>query len=621
MRRPTKGPRAILALILTAVMLITAAPAMGAGNEQTGGSGVNRSGGGSSVGGGANQDVMVGDVPWCVSSTNQGGFWAPRPTRNNNYFLAPFPGCEGHDWTVAMRNCFTGYMVWRFYGTLGDNGAAQVVTRSRVEVPRWCASGSDQIASFFFPNGTDATGQVASSVDGTKADFAYHIWGSIYNHRTIVQTSDSTNTTGVSKLLKGNCTQPLTNLPNWFRTSVSNNPDAARKKLYERFRATTAATGSAETGRLDINAVTVPNSPGGIRFGSIDDCSSIYDYQGYLDPKSAQSQSEAFIRNNTVVVGTCAIPLERPARVYTGGQYAYWTDEILDGKLGERYSMAKFPYGLADDAVTRQYKNAVKSDAFSDSSMPMSPRAWPSAERIGSLGSSAWNRPETKDRDLLAKYVRCDYQSLAPQTDLIGCEYTTAGCIKRDSTTEVRIKDSDQNSDVYVEVSATLPRYYTASGDLKVYRVPSTGKVLCKGRTCGTERLDPRIISWTYSTKLVGEGGYRACKSKRERNCDWFSDVAGKNGTLTGTFYSPTAKGERVRLVVADAAVTFARRVEREIERCETITTTDERTGEKESDIVCYTEIIIEELPPETVNASVLLPKDSARTVTGSVGS
>ncbi len=624
--------RTLLALLLVGVVTATSTPAWGAGNERTGGSNINRTGGSASVSGSAKQYELQGDVPWCNTATGGGGFWDPRPTRNNNYFLAPFPGCGGNEdrWTVNMKNCFTGYMVWRFYGTLRPGDATRVVTRSRVEVPRWCGEGYEQNAEFFFPNAADATGAPARTVDGVKADFAYFVNRSPLNNRTVVQTSEEMNTTGTATRLAGDCTRALTDLPNWFRESTKTNASAARQSLYQRFQSTRRAT-NAETARLDINSVSAPRNADDIRFGSTDDCSSIYDYQGYIAVGPGQKYQAVelvpaeVLRDNTVVVGTCAIPLERPARVYSGrNNYAYYSDTAEDGALSERYSMARFAYGLADDSVIKGYKKVVGETAFGKG-LPLTPMQWPSADRIGRLGSSAWQgRSETPDPQLVTKYTRCDYQTLAPQSDLLGCEYTKDGCpsirtVERRESASV--KDVGLNSDVYVEVTATLPRFYTASGDLKEYKIPTTGRVLCSGRVCGTQRLDPRIISWNYRTQLAGIGGYRICDSKRQRNCDWFSDAAGKNGTITATFYSPTAKGEKARLVVSEATVTFARKVERQIERCESFTVTDPKTGEVTETVNCWTETIIEELPPETVSAALLVPGDTNRTVTGSVGS
>ncbi len=620
MRLPSQRTRTrtatLLVTALAVTLIITPGQAQAAGSERTGGSDVNRSGGSAGVGGGANQGVMVGDVPWCVPETNKGGFWNPRPVRDDNYFLAPFPGCAGHEWTVALKNCFTGYMVWRFYGTLRGGDAARVVTRSRVEVPRWCGEGYEQNADFFFPNATDATGQVASTVDGSPADFAFHIWGSEYNNRTVVQTSEEVVTSGPATRLRGDCTQPLTDLPNWFRTSVETNASAARQTLWQRYTNTRRATGSPQTARLDINAVAVPRRAEDIRFGATDDCSSIYDYQGYLADTGASTRQR---RDNTVVVGTCVIPVERVGRVYSGrNNYAFFNDTVLDGKLGERYSMSRFPYGLAEDGVTAQYKEMVKETAFG-TGLPLSPRAWPKEERVARYGSGAWNREEVLDPDLLAKFVRCDYQALAPQSDLLGCEYSKSGCVGKEVTTDPR--DRGSKSDVYVEVTSTLPRFFTASGDMKIFKIPTSGRVMCSGRVCGSEALDPRIIDWAYSTRLVGEGGYRVCSSKRQRGCDFTTEGAGKNGVITAAFYSPSSRGERVNLVVAEAYVTIARRVERALETCETITFTDPATGEVDSDMVCYTQIVIEELPPETIRASRLVPSDTSRAVTGSIGS
>jgi hypothetical protein len=626
--------RSLLASLLAASVLATTAPASAEVNERTGGSTVNRSSGSAGVGGSAKQYDLRGDVPWCVKETQTGGFWDPRPNKNSNYFLAPFPGCNnnGKDenlWTVDMKNCFTGYMVWRFYGTLKPGDTTRVATRSRVEVPRWCGEGYDQDATFFFPNASDATGALARKVDGAPADFAYYVKKTNPDKREYVQTSEGWATTGRADKLKGDCTQPLTGLPNWFKTSSEKNAFGARQALWQRYFNTRRSTGSAEAARLDINSAVVPRQAGDILFGSVGDCSSIYDYQGYIAVGPGASYAAVdqipteVLKNNTVVVGTCAIPLERPARVYKGrNNLAYYSESAEGGKLAERYSMARFNYGLADDTVIKAYKKIIAGTAF-DEGMPLTPMMWPDSDEIGRRGSSAWKRVEEQDPQAVAKLTRCDYQTLAPQTELLGCEYTEKGCpsIVTTRRPSVTVSEVGLNSDVYVEIATTLPRFYTASGDMRVFKIPTSGRVMCSGTICGTQRLHPRIISWNYKTQLVGEGGYRICGSKKERNCDWYSTPAGKNGTIEATFYSPTAKGEKSRLVVSEASVTFARRVEKEIERCETVTVTDNQTGESVDTVSCWTEIIIVELPPETVSAALLVPGDTSRTVTGSVGS
>jgi hypothetical protein len=685
-RRTVKGMkstrlrgRIAAAFLVTISLILTSTPALAYQLEETGGSKVNRTGGGSSVGGGADEDTdkSVGrrdnDVPWC-SGMERGGFWrdAARTVVDNNYFIAPFPGCKGVKgaslsgtnrssitstttvWTPALKNCFTGYMVWRFYGTLRPNDANRVATVSRVEVPRWCADGKDQNADFFFPNATDATGNLAREVDGTRADFAYKTEN--YYGRTVVKTSDGVNTTGAAVMVKGNCTKPLTDLPNWLTTSVGANPEAARKKLFERYTDTRRVTNSSETARLDINATAVPRSAEDIRVGSTRDCSSIYDYQGYIKTgknspyATAADIPQNVIRDNTVVVGTCAIPLERPARVYTGrNNYAFFGPNVVGGRLGERYSKADFAYGVADDAITAQYKKIVGQTAFTDKIIPGktpgTPVDWPAAERIAVVGTSAWNTVNVTPRpDLVEKFTRCDYQTLSPQTTLIGdpptceelgtcpkepdCTTSPRGCSSTDITRTLRDKDTGRTSDVYVEVTATLRKYYTASGEMKQFDIPTRSRVLCNGSPC-TGRLDPRIISYDYRTELTSSSTFKPCATRGARGCDWFATGAGKNGEVKAVFYSPTAKGELVRFIVAEATVTFARKEEREITRCETVTVTNSVTGEVSSEEFCWTEIIIVELPPETANASVLISKNttgeftpsSDRTVTGSVGS
>jgi hypothetical protein len=336
--------------------------------------------------------------------------------------------------------------------------------------------------------------------------------------------------------------------------------------------------------------------------------------------------------------------------VYTGrNNYAYFGPNVVNGRMGERYSKAGFPYGIADDEITAQYKDIVGKTAFVDKNIPGkvpgTPIDWPAKERIAVVGTSAWNTVDVTPRpDMVEKYTRCDYQTLSPQTALLGdpptckelgtcpveedCTTSPRGCSSTDITRTIRDKDTGRTSDVYVEVTATLRKYYTASGEMKQFDIPTRSRVLCNGSPC-TGRLDPRIISYDYRTELTSSSTYKPCTTRGARGCDWFATGAGKNGEVKAVFYSPTAKGELVRFIVAEATVTFARKEEREIIRCETITVTDNVTGEVDSQEFCWTEIIIVELPPETANASVLISRNttgentpsSDRTVTGSVGS
>jgi hypothetical protein len=57
------------------------------------------------------------------------------------------------------------------------------------------------------------------------------------------------------------------------------------------------------------------------------------------------------------------------------------------------------------------------------------------------------------------------------------------------------------------------------------------------------------------------------------------------------------------------------------VERCETFTFTDSRTGSTETEEVCFTELTLQEQAPETITAVVLVPENSSRSVSGSIGS
>jgi hypothetical protein len=343
------------------------------------------------------------------------------------------------------------------------------------------------------------------------------------------------------------------------------------------------------------------------------------DYWGYAD-FGTEKIDPITERNNTVVMGTCAIPLERPGRLYTKGNrstHAYYSDTTVDGKLGERYSDARFSFGTGTDDVIREYKSFVASDAHSNSRMPKAP-FWPSDQQIKSRGSSAWKEAKDVNPALVASLVKCEYQSLAPQTQLMG---DTEEPPKRNPNRDQSEVAESGTSDVYLSVSATLPRNYTASGDLKPYQIRSNAQVLCAGRTCGTNELDPRIVSWTYKTRLAGEGGYVPCATKRSRSCGFFHTPGGKGTDLSAWFYSPTTNTQKVRFEVTDVNIVIIPKQKIIEEVVEEVEVTDPITGK--TTVERYVTVIerIIELPPETRSGSVLSPRPATRNVTGSVGS
>jgi hypothetical protein len=127
-------------------------------------------------------------------------------------------------------------------------------------------------------------------------------------------------------------------------------------------------------------------------------------------------------------------------------------------------------------------------------------------------------------------------------------------------------------------------------------------------------------VSWKYTTRLAGEGGFTPCQTKRTRNCGFFHEAGGKSRDLTAWFFSPTAKGQKVRLEVTDVEIVIIPKQEITEEIRETRIVIDPVTlEEREVETVRYVTRIIE-LPAETRSGSVLSPDPATRNVTGSVG-
>ena len=611
-----RGARSALAVVIILISIASSTlPASAGGSSYPGGTGTNSGSGSSGVGGGNSQDKLGDNIPYCYEPEGTGGFGS-----NPRVFRAPFPGCIGGDWAYPIDRCFTGYMVWRFYGTLKPGNETKVITRSQVKFSDWCLPAGDQKATFFYPNATDALGyKVPERVDGSMSAFGWSKWSTVMGE-TMYTTDTDVPTTGPASLRKGTCTDSLVEpgFTNWMKASLSEGKTSAQNWLFDRYNRTLALTGSRDIARLDINSPVYPQSPADITSGATNDCSSIMDYWGYKELPAGQTLDPITERDNTVMVGTCAIPLERPGRLYTKGNqrlHAFYNDDILDGGLRERYSDARFNFGMANDTTIQKFKNYIATDAHSNNRLPLAP-FWPSASQIKNRGSNAWSDAPVSNSQKVADLVKCEYQTLAPATQLMGTppppRPTPSG------STETVVKPGV--GDVYLAVNATLPKNFTASGDLKPYNIPSTARVLCGGRVCGTNKLDPRIVSWKYTTRLAGEGGFTPCQTKRTRNCGFFHEAGGKSRDLTAWFFSPTAKGQKVRLEVTDVEIVIIPKQEITEEIRETRIVIDPVTlEEREVETVRYVTRIIE-LPAETRSGSVLSPDPVTRNVTGSVG-
>lgn len=542
--------------------------------------------------------VKEGTAPTCYEDLKTGSWYTTNAngTYNknipiNDYFIKPFPGCDGYKWTENIKNCLTGTLAWRFYGTLTD--PVQAVTLSKAGTLSSCEASIQ--AGLIYPNPMDS-GVPYGDMDLIKSknkngNDIYRVKGNIY-----------AVTTGIVSNKTNNCNDKFinnSNFKNRLAASLDKNSiKSIKSELYEEFKKEFNKTQSISLAGLHINhdLKTNINNANDISFGLTTDCSSIYDYQQYIETGSSslyKSYSEIpkeVINQGTVVLGTCAIATERPARIYQKNSndlsYAFYGNKAESGMLTERYS--KIETGLknkitsATDTIIEKYKDKIINNYYPG--LPKGYISWPKAAEINKYGSTAWNSLEEATQGDINKFLQgnldCTYTKLEPTDKLIGCSESksdinckdpcspqTTPCPTPTPSPSPTPTISAPSSGVYIEIETQLPKYFTASGELKRYNITSDSKVLCDGRTCrpapeicdpGSCPIpDPIIVSHKYGTDLIGVNGYRECRSTAERKCDFYASNGGNLKDISAIFFSPSAKGEYVKLSITSPLVRY----------------------------------------------------------------
>lgn len=601
--------------------------------------------------------IREGTSPSCYKESNSGIWYQTlangsydKSTKINNYFIAPFPGCYGYKWTENMRACITGAIVWRFYGTINSPAKSITLSKAGVENPcnRYNTSG------LFYPNPMDS-GVKPSELNILKIKNADLEDIYLFSNRDRV-------TTGPILEKVGECNDDLvTNVEfkNRLEESIKNNKLLdIKNELYNIYQEVRRDKFDILLASLYINHdrnVSI-SSPEDISLGSTKDCSSIYDYQQYIKTgvnekyKSIYDVPQNIIDDGTVVVGTCAVATERPARIYQdrygNKDFAFYGDKAERGMLTERYS--KSDVGLEKSkkgTITDSYIDAIIKNNFNN--LPKGFLPWPSQDDIRKKGSTAWiglSEPSRSDIEAFYKnYVKCTYDIIKPVDNLIGgicsddnskypcsekpkiCESTGKPLPCPTKSPEATI--SGAGNGVYLVVESNLPKYYTASGDLQIYTIPSKGNVLCNGTVCkkapeicdpgNCPIPDPIIIDYNYKTDLIGVNGYRECTKKNELKCDFFSTIGNKDSAITATFYSPSAKNEYVRIMVNSPIVRYI--PQRYVEFCSPIVIgVDPESGE---DIMgCETKFRLVQDPERATSNYIHKKGGENKGVTGSSG-
>ena len=539
--------------------------------------------------------VKEGTAPTCYEDLKTGRWYTTNAngTYNkniaiNDYFIKPFPGCYGYKWSENIKNCLTGTLAWRFYGSLAD--PVQAVTLSKAGTRSSCEASIQ--AGLLYPNPMD------SGV--TYADMGI-IKSKDKNGNDIYELTEPNYvvTTGIVSNKSNNCFDKFVNNANFKnRLDASldiNSIKSIKDELYLEFNKELNKTRSKTLAGLHINhdLKTKINTASDINFGPISDCSSIYDYQQYIETgvtslyKSYTEIPKEVINQGTVVLGTCAIATERPARIYQKNSndlsYAFYGNKAESGMLTERYS--KIETGLKNkipstsDTITQKYKDKIINNYFPG--LPKGYINWPKAAEINKYGSTAWISLDEATQEDINKFLQgnldCTYTKLEPTDKLIGCTKVANGtpsdpCKPTTTPTPSPTPSptptiSAPSSGVYIEIETQLPKYFTASGELKRYNITSDSKVLCDGRTCKAAPEicdpgscpvpDPIIVSHRYGTDLIGVNGYRECRSTAERKCDFYASNGGNLKDISAIFFSPSAKGEYVKLNITSPLVRY----------------------------------------------------------------
>lgn len=639
--------------IIAGISIIAVLPSYAAGpvNNSGGSYGSNYSEAETKGSGKSFSQIKEGTAPTCFISKKTGSWFYTNAdgsydkTRSmNNYFISPFPGCLGYKWSEFMTNCITGTFVFRFYGTL--NSPTQAITTSRSGIENTCEQSNR--AGLFYPNPMD------SGVPPSEINISIlrdEDGNTVYSY-----INKDILTSGPVIEKKGSCNSDFISNPefkNRLEESIKENKlSSIKDELYLLYQEIRNKKFDNLLASLYINhdRKTDITKASDISLGSTSDCSSVFDYQQYIATgpkekyKSFSDIPENVINEGTVVVGTCAIATERPARIYLKGgdrDYAFYSSKAENGLLVERYSKYKVDLSnIKDDNITNKYKDAIINSNFDN--LPKSYLKWPSISDITKRGSTAWyslSEPDiTKANNFIREYFKCTYDIIKPVDKLLGddglCEENnkpkpcpTLSPSPSPSPSE-QTNISGLGSGVYLVIESTLPKYYTASGELQIYNIQSKGRVVCDGGPCKSAPAicdpgscptpDPIIIDYNYVTDLIGVNGYRECSKKNQLKCDFYSTLGKKDAAIEAIFYSPSEKKESVKLVINSPRVRYI--PQRYVEFCSPIVIgVDPETGE---DIIgCEVKYRLVQDPERATNNYYHKKGGENKGVTGSTGS
>lgn len=527
---------AILLTLLTlftltpALTLASAYPAYAEAEDVPGGAG----------NGGANGGYGGGD-PNCTRPAMTGSWGG-----HKDHYLAPFPGCYGQSFQTVIKDCPVGFDVWRFYGT--ESNPSMYTTVSKVNLPNWCQE--NRTYRYFLPNPQDSNASPAGPWSSTTFTNPYgETVNMAYSSGDCGDPRNSTTCYATTNrpwrfMINGsdNASQTCANLQTdqstlgKYFSGPYMDPTAAeyasgktvRTGMLSLFRRWAVSFGSP-IALTAINAANpAPTTPDNINFNDNVNCSSALDF---VTTSNAP---------NKVIMGSCVIPINRPARAYTGGTYAFY-NYAYNNKLGSTHYTAEYAAKAASQkgGVYDSWRAMIQHEV---------------ATRGGTVGVDYPGQIYSFSGTVQLKDIPTFNQAQAA-ADAANNAY----CVKGESSTISSAVSTEAGivADSVV-IKVTAPDVFQVGGALKPGSVTTDKAVLmCGNRACNhaINPLDPTLASLTYTLDLTGVN-FSKCRDDHSAGCDYYLKIparANMDGqSVTAWFFSGTNPDEKVQVTLTN---------------------------------------------------------------------
>lgn len=271
-----------------------------------------------------------------------------------------------------------------------------------------------------------------------------------------------------------------------------------------------------------------------------------------------------------------------------GGTYVGQPSKILEKKRTGGYFFpintndTKVPYAISPSTTKLKYvKNKVTGEAFTIDNMLSGPAYEASKEtkKPENVASSALNAASCYGLKLKPYLTSVPpTPTPTPSDSKTPTETSTPTPSPTPTNTKNVIDESIQNpggdhnapctGPVCVRVTLQAPATFTVGGTSRIQTVKATNvQLICNGHTCDPssswDNSDPVISTPIGQLSVVGTGGFTACSSSLQKDCD----LAIKSSTQPSSpitsasvslgFYSPTRTSEAAKITLPAASVTI----------------------------------------------------------------